>query len=175
MCSSNNGGRPRTSSPSLDLAPSSCQLMFESRQSRHPFHLAQLVLPGMIEKGRGLDPQYLFRRGASPDVPTRSRSTRWRPRSTGMTKAALDALLHGSRFRKCSGQPTWPCERPLAQSRRGRTAGHACSSHLVRTEDPNQVVESGPQVMARSPPWPSASVFAHDTPHRRRLPTLKTC
>ena len=63
-------------------------------QVEAPFHLAQLVVPGMREKGAGLDPEHLLRRGAAPRLPARP----WARRGGtvyGMCKAALERFSTG--------------------------------------------------------------------------------
>ena len=49
-----------------DFTPKQYALMF-AVQVEAPFHLAQLVLPGMREHGDRLDPQHLLHRGQAPD------------------------------------------------------------------------------------------------------------
>ena len=56
--------------PVGDFTPRRFRLMFDV-QVEAPFHLAQLVVPGMRRGRPGLDPEHLLRRGPAPRHPAR--------------------------------------------------------------------------------------------------------
>ena len=70
------------------------QLMFDV-QVEAPFHLAQLVVPGMREKGRAGVREHLLRRGAAPRLPAHRVGLARRRTVYGMCKAALERFSTG--------------------------------------------------------------------------------
>lgn len=79
--------------PVLDFEPKRYDLMFEV-QVKAPFHLAQLVLPGMKERGSGWILNISSRAAIHPTLPPTQRSGRGGT-VYGMVKAALERFTTG--------------------------------------------------------------------------------
>lgn len=129
--------------PIADFTPKRRQLMFEV-QVFAPMDLAQRVLPGMGAAGEGWILNISSGASRHPGIPP---APPWRPGGAvyGMVKAALE------RFSTGLAAEAWDLNvavNSLSPNRVVPTPG-TVFHHLVRPDDPNQVVEP-PQVMAEA-------------------------
>ena len=129
--------------PIADFAPKRLQLMFEV-QVYAPMDLAQRVLSGMAAAGQGWILNISSGASRHPSLPP---GPMWRGGGTvyGMVKAALE------RFTTGLAAEVWEANvavNSLSPSRVVPTPG-TVFHHLVRPDDPNQVVEQ-PEVIAEA-------------------------
>jgi NAD(P)-dependent dehydrogenase (short-subunit alcohol dehydrogenase family) len=122
--------------PIADFPPKRRQLMFEL-QVFAPMDLARLVLPGMARAGQGWILNISSGAARHPSVPP---GEQWRGGGTvyGMCKAALERLTTGL------AAEAWEANvavNALSPSRVVPTPG-TVFHHLVRPDDPTQVVET---------------------------------
>jgi NAD(P)-dependent dehydrogenase (short-subunit alcohol dehydrogenase family) len=118
------------------------QLMFEV-QVAAPFHLAQLVLPGMISKGEGWILNISSGAARHPAIPPESSGRSGGGTVYGMCKAALERFSTGLASEVYVDNVA---VNALSPNRVVPTPG-TLYHHLVRPEDPDQMVEP-PEVMA---------------------------
>ena len=129
--------------PVADFPAKRRQLMFEV-QVHAPMHLSQLVLPGMAAKGRGWILNISSGASRHPAIPP---VEGWRPGGAvyGMCKAALERMTTGLAAETFDMNVA---VNSLSPSRVVPTPG-TIFHHLVRPDDPSQVVEP-PEVMAEA-------------------------
>lgn len=129
--------------PVSDFTPKRRQLMFEV-QVNAPMDLAQLVLPGMAAAGEGWILNISSGAARHPSVPP---VEGWRPGGAvyGMCKAALERFTTGL---AAEAYESNVAVNALSPSRVVPTPG-TVFHHLVRPDDPTQVVER-PEVMAEA-------------------------
>jgi NAD(P)-dependent dehydrogenase (short-subunit alcohol dehydrogenase family) len=118
-------------------------LMFEVEVTA-PFHLAQLVLPGMIEKGEGWILNISSGAARHPSIPP-DPARLGGGAVYGMCKAALERFSTGMASEVYADNVA---VNALSPNRVVPTPG-TVFHHLVRPDDPNQVVEP-PEVMAEA-------------------------
>jgi citronellol/citronellal dehydrogenase len=129
--------------PIADFAPKRLQLMFEV-QVYAPMDLAQRVLPGMAAAGQGWILNISSGASRHPSLPP-SPMGRGGGTVYGMVKAAME------RFTTGLAAEVWEANvavNSLSPSRVVPTPG-TIFHHLVRPDDPNQVVEQ-PEMMAEA-------------------------
>ena len=129
--------------PIADFTPKRRQLMFEV-QVYAPMDLAQLVLPGMAASGAGWILNISSGASRHPSVPP---GEGWRAGGAvyGMCKAALERFTTGL---AAEAYESNVAVNSLSPSRVVPTPG-TIHHHLVRPDDPTQVVEQ-PEVMAEA-------------------------
>ncbi len=129
--------------PIADFTAKRFQLMFEV-QVTAPFHLAQLVLPGMIHRGEGwilnISSGAARHPAIPPDPVRRGGGTVY-----GMCKAAIERFSTGLASEFYANNIA---VNALSPNRVVPTPG-TLYHHLVRPEDPDQEVES-PEIMAEA-------------------------
>ena len=129
--------------PVADFTARRPQLMLEV-QVVAPLHLAQMVLPGMITKGEGWILNISSKAAHHPSIPPDS-SRLGGGTVYGMCKAALERFSTGLASEVYVDNVA---VNALSPNRVVPTPG-TLFHHLVRPEDPDQVVES-PEVMAEA-------------------------
>ncbi len=129
--------------PVVDFGPKQFQLMFDV-QVTAPFHLAQLILPGMIAKGEGWILNISSGAARHPTVPP-DLTRRGGGAVYGMCKAALERFSTGLASEVYSNNVA---VNALSPNRVVPTPG-TVFHHLVRPDDPQQVIEP-PEVMAEA-------------------------
>jgi NAD(P)-dependent dehydrogenase (short-subunit alcohol dehydrogenase family) len=129
--------------PVVDFGPKQFQLMFDV-QVTAPFHLSQLVLPGMIAKCEGWILNISSGAARHPTVPP-DPARRAGGAVYGMCKAALERFSMGLASEVYSNNVA---VNALSPNRVVPTPG-TVFHHLVRSDDPQQVVEP-PEVMAEA-------------------------
>lgn len=129
--------------PVVEFTPKRRQLMFEV-QVNAPMDLAQLVLPGMTAAGEGWILNISSGAARHPSVPP---GDGWRPGGAvyGMCKAALERLTTGLAAEVFESNVAVNALSPSKVVPTPGTVFH----HLVRPDDPTQVVEP-PEVMAEA-------------------------
>lgn len=129
--------------PVSDFTPKRRQLMIEV-QVNAPMDLAQLVLPGMAAAGEGWILNISSGAARHPTIPP---GEGWRPGGAvyGMCKAALERFTTGL---AAEAYESNVAVNSLSPSRVVPTPG-TVFHHLVRPEDPTQIVEP-PEVMAEA-------------------------
>jgi len=129
--------------PVSEFTPKRRQLMFEV-QVNAPMDLAQLALPGMAAAGEGWILNISSGAARHPTIPP---GEDWRPGGAvyGMCKAALERLTTGL---AAEAYESNVAVNALSPSRVVPTPG-TVFHHLVRPDDPSQVVEP-PEVMAEA-------------------------
>jgi len=129
--------------PTSDFTAKRFQLMFEV-QVTAPFHLAQLVLPGMITRGEGWILNISSGAARHPSVPP-DPARRGGGTVYGMCKAAIERFSTGLASEVYANNIA---VNALSPNRVVPTPG-TLYHHLVRPQDPDQEVES-PEVMAEA-------------------------
>jgi NAD(P)-dependent dehydrogenase (short-subunit alcohol dehydrogenase family) len=129
--------------PVIGFGAKQFQLMFEVEVTA-PFHLAQLVLPGMIARGEGWILNISSGAARHPTFPPDPKRLGGGA-VYGMTKAALERFSTGLASEVYEDNVA---VNALSPNRVVPTPG-TVFHHLVRPEDPDQVVEA-PEVMAEA-------------------------
>jgi len=129
--------------PVIGFGAKQFQLMFEVEVTA-PFHLAQLVLPGMIASGEGWILNISSGAARHPTFPPDPKRLGGGA-VYGMTKAALERFSTGLAAEVYADNVA---VNALSPNRVVPTPG-TVFHHLVRPEDPDQVVEA-PEVMAEA-------------------------